>query len=276
MTPVPICSTPPVERSRGAPVGERIAAFAIVFAVVGFVALVVPAMQAYPGGTVWDSTTRGDDFWLNYLSDLQRGVALNGEPNARGATFAQAAMLVLAVGLGPVWWLVARLLRGQPALGRAVRITGVVGVLGALAVGVMPSDSCEGGHAVAIILGGVPGLVAAGLGTFGLAGRGGAEDVAAATGAAAVVVSLVDFSFYVERLVHGGPDLAAVAVLERVAILFVLVWMCAVAWTGARAPMKRVPVTTSSGRDAPDSPSAAGRRSAAAAPSRRSRVRPTR
>jgi hypothetical protein len=214
--------------------GERIAAFVIVFAVMGFVSLAVPAMQAYPGGTLWDTTTRGNDFWLNFLSDLQRGVALNGELNTRGSMLAQAAMLVLAMGLGPVWWLIARLMQGQPALGWAVRITGVAGVVGAIAVGVLPSDRFGGGHELATVLAGVPGLVAAGMATVGLAGRGGAEDIAAATGAAAVVVSLVDFTFYVERLVRGGPDLAAVAVLERVAILFVLVWMCAVAWTGAR------------------------------------------
>ena len=36
------------------------------FAVAAFVALVIPAMRAYPGGTVWDPTTRGNHFWLNH------------------------------------------------------------------------------------------------------------------------------------------------------------------------------------------------------------------
>src|SRR5579862_6625121 len=109
---------------------ERFAAAAIVAAVAGFVALVVPAMRAYPGGTVWDPTTRGNDFWLNYLSDLQRTVAINGEPNPTGARYAQGAMLLLAVGLGPVWWLLARLFPERVRLGRAVRGCGVVTVLG--------------------------------------------------------------------------------------------------------------------------------------------------
>jgi hypothetical protein len=212
---------------------ERFAAAAIVVAVAGFVALVVPAMRAYPGGTVWDPTTRGNDFWLNYLSDLQRTVAINGEPNPTGARYAQGAMLLLAVGLGPVWWLLARLFPERVRLGRAVRGCGVVTVLGAVAAGLLPSDRFADGHMFAILCGGAAGVAAASLATVGLAGQGPAERLAAFLGATTVAISVADLLLYVSRLTGAVVEIPPIAVLERTSLLLVLAWMCAVATSGA-------------------------------------------
>jgi hypothetical protein len=236
MTMTTVSSPPtPTASPRDRATADRIASCAIVAAVIGFLALIVPAMRAYPGGTAWDSTTRGSDFWLNYLSDLQRSVALNGEPNAEGSALAQAAMLVLAVGLAPLWWLVGRLFLGRPRLGRAVRLSGVAGVVGSIAVGLMPADRFGDGHALAIVLGGVPGLVATGLTVVGLASRGHTARVAAVTGGAMLLVSSADFLLYVGRLGRAGPDLTVIALLERMSIILVLLWMCTIAWQAARA-----------------------------------------
>jgi hypothetical protein len=229
------CPPAPSASLRDRATGERIASCAIVVAVAGFLALIVPAMRAYPGGTAWDSTTRGSDFWLNYLSDLQRSVALNGEPNTAGAALAQTAMLVLAVGLAPFWWLAARRFPERPLLGCAVRTSGLAGVVGSIAVGLMPSDRFGDGHSLAIVLGGVPGLVAAGLAVVGLAGRGRSARVAAVTGAVTVLVSSADFLLYVERLGRAGPDLPVIALLERLSIILALLWMCTIAWEADRA-----------------------------------------
>jgi len=223
---------PPASPRDRAP-GERIASCAVVAAVAGFLALIVPAMRAYPGGTAWDHTTRGSDFWLNYLSDLQRTVALNGQPNA-GAAFAQAAMLLLALGMGPFWWLATRLFSGRPRLVYAVRASGIGGVAGSIAVGLMPSDRFGGAHSLAIVVGGVPGLVAAGLAVIGLASRGRRARAAAMTGAVTVLVSSGDFLLYLDRLGRGGPELPIVALLERLSIILVLVWMCTIAWQAER------------------------------------------
>jgi hypothetical protein len=223
--------------ARSAAPADRAAAWAIVAAVTGFVGLAVPAMRAYPGGTVWNRASRGSDFWLNYLSDLQRSVALNGEPNAKGALYARAAMLVLALGLAPVWWLLPRRFPFAPRLGLAVRVCGMAGVAGALAVCVMPSDRFGSAHAFAIVLGGVPGLAAGVLATAGLA-AGRAEHPATIVGTAAMGLSVSDFVLYVERLASGGPELPVVAVLERLSILLVLAWMCVIARSGAR-PLSR-------------------------------------
>lgn len=233
MATLPPPSVPPRARDPLSP--ERVAAGAVLTAVAGFLGLIVPAMHAYPGGTVWDSTTRGSDFWFNYLSDLQRSVALNGQPNGDGAALAQAAMLALTVGMAPFWWLVARVFLDRPRLGWAVRATGVAGVAGSFAVGLMPSDRFGDGHMMAVVLGGVPGLLAAGLAVVGLAGRGRSARAPAAIGAATVLVSSTDFMLYVGSLRQAGPDLPVIAVLERMSILLVLTWMCAVAWHAVRA-----------------------------------------
>jgi hypothetical protein len=214
---------------------ERIARCAVVFCVIGFVALILPAMRDYPGGTVWDRTTRGSDFWFNYLSDLQRSVALNGAPNVEGSRFAQAATLVLALGLASTWWLAARLFPERPRLGRAVRVFGLVSVLGAIAAGLMPSDRFAGGHQLSVVLGGASGLVATGLAVVGMA-RGWRSEwlLLTALGTATLLVSGVDFFLYVQHFGLAGPPSPAGALLERVSTLLLLPWMCAIALHGAR------------------------------------------
>ena len=96
----------------------------VVATIAAFVALVVLAMRAYPGGTSWNASAPGHDFWLNYLCDLARPTALNGVPNPFGSTLAQAAMLALAVGLLPWWSLLARFVPSHPRAGRAMRVLG--------------------------------------------------------------------------------------------------------------------------------------------------------
>jgi hypothetical protein len=214
--------------------GERIARSVVFASVVGFVALLLPAMRDYPGGTVWDRTTRGSDFWFNYLSDLQRSVALNGEPNVEGARLAQAAMLVLAAGLASTWWLAARLLRERPRLGRAVRASGVASVLGAIAAALLPSDRFAVGHELSVVAGGASGLIATGLAVVGFAARWRSERLLlTALGSATLLVSGVDFLLYVEHLGRAGPPLALGPLLERVANILLLLWMSAIALNGA-------------------------------------------
>ncbi len=206
----------------------------MVLSVVGFVCLIVPSMRAYPGGTYWDPTTRGSDFWLNYLSDLQRSVALNGVPNAEGAALARAALLVLATGLAPLWWLVTLLLPGRPHLRMAIRFLGGAGVLASAAAGLLPSDRFGEGHALATVLGGLSGLAAAWLAVTGLVLRGRPVRPAAALGAATSVAAMVDFVLYAKRLREGGPDLMVIARLERLSVILLLAWMCVVAWQAVR------------------------------------------
>jgi hypothetical protein len=184
-------------------------------------------MTFYPGGTVWDRASRGSDFWLNYLSDLQRSVALNGEPNAAGSRFAQAAMLVFAAGLAAAWWLAARLSSDRPRLRRAMLYSGVVGIAGAFSAALLPSDRFANGHELAVIVGGASGLVATGLAVAGIADR--RSWLVTAIGSATVLVSAVDFFLYVQHLGRPEPPVPVGASLERVSTILLLLWLCAVA-----------------------------------------------
>jgi hypothetical protein len=208
----------------------RAASTAILAAEAAFVALLVPAIRAYPGGSDWHPAISGHDFWLNYLCDLTRRVALNGEPNQTGAVWAQAAMTALALGLVPVWWLVPRLFPSRALLGGTVRVLGSVAAAGTLAVILMPSDRFGPLHGISIILAGVPGLTAVLLAVYGLLREEPGPRVAAILGGAMLLVATVDFVLYVRQFGSGDPGPAAIAILERISTIFLLAWMAAVAW----------------------------------------------
>ncbi len=204
----------------------RAASAAMLFAAGAFVVLFALAVRAYPGGTDWDRAARGHDFWLNYICDLMRGTALNGQPNPVGSVLAQASAVALALGLLPLWWLLAHLLPSRARLGTAVRWLGSVAVVGLVAVVLMPSDRFGAWHAVAIALTGPPGLLAAVLAVAGLAREERAPRIAAGIGAALVLTSAVDLVLYFVYLSTIAP--VVVAVLEKAALVLLVAWMAAV------------------------------------------------
>jgi len=191
-----------------------------------FVVLFVLAVLEYPGGTDWDPRARGHHFWLNYLCDLTRSVALDGEPNPVGSVLAQAGTVVLALGLLPLWWLLPLLFTSRRRLGNAVRSLGSVCVTGAVAVVLLPSDRFGSWHSAAIIFAGPPGLFAALLGVAGLAREKPVDRISAAIGAAMLGVAAIDFILYVSFISGTGPMI--VAILEKVALILLLSWMVAI------------------------------------------------
>jgi hypothetical protein len=203
------------------------ASSAIALALGGFVVLIGMAMIAYPGGTSWDTATRGHDFWLNYLCDLERQTALNGESNLVGARLAQVAMFLLGMAAAPFWWSMPRLFAGGRGLSIAVRSLGTASICGMVGVVFFPSDRFGGLHPFLMALAGAPGLTAAGCSIVGLARR---ERIAAMIGGAALLVAAADFAFYAVQLSGTGAGPMAVAVLERVALMLILAWMGVVAW----------------------------------------------
>ena len=205
------------------------ASTAVRAAIVAFAALIVLAMRVYPGGTAWDRTTRGHDFWLNYLCDLARGVALDGEPNPLGSALARSAIVILALGLVPFFLSLPTLFPARARLGFAIRLLGSVGAVGAVAVGLLPNDRYGDVHVYAILTGGVPGLAAAALAVVGLVRAGPSLRLAAVSGCAMFAVSAVDLGLYLGHQVAASPAPMALAVLERCALLLVLAWMHLVA-----------------------------------------------
>ena len=213
---------------------DRRASVALVVCVLGFAGLMVSAMHLYPGGTWWDSTTRGYRFWQNFLCDLEWRVALNGQPNRVASRLAQAAMLILAVAFVPFWLAVPRLFE-SPRLGIAVRSLGIASVAGIVAVVLMPSDRFGVLHGIAVIAAGLPGLSAAGLATAGLLRGEPRPRIAGWTGASTLVFALTDFVLYVSHLVAHAEGTWLTAAAQKIALLLLLAWMLVVAGRSHRS-----------------------------------------
>jgi hypothetical protein len=205
---------------------------ALVAWVSAFVALIVPAMALYPGGTWWDPDAVGHRFWSNFLCDLEWRTALNGTPNPVGARLAEGGMFALVLAFVPFWPLAARLFADRARLAATVRALGWTSVLGMFAVALMPSERFGALHGVAVVIAGLPGLSAAVLAAAGqlLARR----TLPAAIGAAMVAFAIVDFVLYVHTMLHGGPGPLVLPVAQKLALLLLLSWMLVVAAAAPR------------------------------------------
>jgi len=212
----------------------RAASTAMLAAAGAFVVLFMLAVRAYPGGTDWDRAASGHHFWRNYLCDLARAVALDGEPNPVGCLLAQAGMVVLALGLLPLWWLLPHLFPSHARLGTAVRVLGSLAAAGALAAVLMPSDRFGAWHAVSIMLAVPPGLLGVLLAVGGLACEERVPRVGAGIGAAMLLTTGIDWVLYFYYLSGTAPMI--VAVLEKVALILLLAWMATVSVRVARHP----------------------------------------
>lgn len=197
----------------------------VLAATAAFVALIAFSMRAYPGGTSWDRTTRGHDFWLNYLCDLARPTALNGVPNPIGSALAQTAMIALAIGLVPWWSLVARLAPSHARAGRAMRALGATASVGIVAVVLLPGDRFGALHGFACVAASVPGLAAALLAVVALVRDRAAPRAAATVGLVTLAAGAACFALYVPDVLRITTATAAVAVLERVSLALLLAWM---------------------------------------------------
>jgi hypothetical protein len=196
-----------------------------------FVVLILLAMNAYPGGTVWDPTTRGHDFWQNYLCDLERAVALDGHSNGVGAVLARIAMASLGVGSLAFWNLLPEFFPDRRALARGARGFGVVSAVGILAVALLPGDRYPDLHPLLMLVAGGAGIVAAALSVTGLATRAAFWPLAI-LGSCAMAASAVDLALYVRQLFVDQPAPVVIAVLERVSLLLALAWVSLVALRG--------------------------------------------
>lgn len=208
---------------------DRALSNAIVVAIAGFSGLIVVAMAIYPGGNGWDRAAPGNDFWLNFLCDLERRVALDGKPNCVGSVLTQVAMLWLAGGLLALFWRLGRIFRARPRVAAAVRWLGGASVTGAAAVALMPADRFGDAHGLAIVIGGVPGLAAALVSVVEMRRHEAAPRITTRIGVVMLVVSCADFALYVRQLFGEDPGPRALAILERASLILILVWMALVA-----------------------------------------------
>jgi len=207
----------------------RLTSAAILASIAGFVALELPAMLLYPGGTWFDTRARGHRFWQNFLCDLEWRVALNGQPNPVGSRLAQAAVLVLTLGLAPFWIAVGGLLRERGRLAASVRLLGLVATAGTVAVTLMPSDRFGTLHGAAVLTSGVPGLTAAALAVVGLLLAGPRPRIEGWLGAAMLSFATVNFVLYAAHYLAGVEGTPLVPMMQKMALFFLLAWMAGVA-----------------------------------------------
>jgi hypothetical protein len=108
-------------------------------------------------------------------------------------------------------------------------VLGAATVPCAIAVVLLPTDRFSALHGVAIVVAGTLGLGTTVLAMKGLLVDPRAPRLVVALGAVALGIASADFVLYVRELTMGGPAQVAVAVLERLATLFVLAWMASAA-----------------------------------------------
>jgi hypothetical protein len=213
----------------------RLNAVAIFCSVAGFSALEAWAMHLYPGGTFWDRAAVGHSFWENYVCDLEWELALDGLPNHLGARMARAAVVVLVAGFVPFWLALPALLPQRSRAGTAIRGLGLASVVGLFAVAWMPSDRAGALHGAAVITASIPGMAATGLAVAGLLGGEPRPRVAGWTGATLLGFAAADLALYVSHLVRHVEGTPLVVVLEKIAVLLLLIWMLEV---GARIALR--------------------------------------
>ncbi len=197
----------------------------------GFTAL---AIWKYPGGTQWAPTAPGHDFWHNFLCDLLRNPSISGAPNPQGARFALFGFFALLLALGSLYSLTPSLLALRPRLGRQLSTLGIASCVLLSAVPLTPSNHSASLHALAVLGGGVPALLAfAGL-IGALAVDPGISKTLRVHSLLLLVGTCVALAEFAREALLHQPGLAWLPALNRVLWLMLLPWILLVTATGYR------------------------------------------
>lgn len=201
----------------------------LVAAVLASISIFAIGAAVYPGGTHFDHRVVGHDFWLNTLCDVARSTALDGAPNHVGSTLARIAMTIFVVAVGATLAVLPGLAGANARTRGLVRVLACLATCGAVAVVHLPTDRYGELHAVAIVLAGVPAIVATSVGWIALLRERARHLVLALLGGSFLLVSAADFGVYVHEIATAGPPQVLLPILERLATILALAWMIAVA-----------------------------------------------
>ncbi len=201
------------------------------------------AMAAYPGGSHFNPTSTGHQFWSNYLCDLLNERALNTKPNPVASSLTRVALVVLNLGLLALWYALPLLLPRQPVLGAWVRRLGTLSVLAGFTIP-FTREALQFLHAKSIVLAGLPALVAVGLVSVAafkesVHSESGHEDsghkqsaelrALSVLGATLFLLSGSSFALYVSYAYFDGVATELIPTLQKLAALLLLAWMLWVA-----------------------------------------------
>jgi hypothetical protein len=183
------------------------------------------AAALYPGGSWVDRGQPGYGLWNNFLCDLARDRAINRSPNP-GAAWGRAGQWTLELAAA-VFWLCVPALFVPPRHARAVRACGLLSTLGLVLVP-LTSDAL---HALALLVGGIPGLAAVALTVRGLRQR----PALALLGLGTLVLAATDLGLYLAH--RGYPVPMVITALQRIVLVAAAIWMvgCALALVSRRA-----------------------------------------
>ncbi len=181
------------------------------------------AAGRYPGGSWVDLRQTGHHFWANFVCDLGRDPAVNGDPNP-GAHWGQNGQWTLILAVAVFWWTLPVLF----PIGRWSRVVRVAGSISSLGFLLVPLTR-EGPHALALLAAGLPGLAAAVIGAFALWPR----KALAILGWVALSLSAADLVLYLHH--REGLVPLVVPLLQRLALSAAAVWMAACAVTALRS-----------------------------------------
>ncbi len=109
----------------------------------GFVLLMAIAMWAYPGGTYRDDATEGYIFSQNFLSDLGRWSAWNGDQNFYAAFLFNFSFVVIGIVFTLFFKMLPSLFSAEVRLRKLTAIGSGAGILGGLCligIGFTPAD----------------------------------------------------------------------------------------------------------------------------------------
>ncbi len=207
-------------------VHHRIAAIAVLPPLLAFAALMLLAMSAYPGGTWEDPHAAGHSQVRNFLCDLTRPVAINGQPNPTGAKFAELGLYAYVVALGPFFFVTPALFSDKKRLGRMVWICGVLCSLGGIAIVALPSWMVGPRmHGALVLSTAVPGLLAALGATLGAWTTSTPSRPIRLAAAATLVLTAVTVAVFAGQIARGAETTTGLPVLEKLAILMSMAWM---------------------------------------------------
>lgn len=124
------------------------------------------AMNHYPGGTYADPKTIGYSWSGNWLSDLGRVTAINGNDNSTSARIFNTSIVTLGVSLLVFFLASIRAFEEQDLGSISTMLAGLFASIGLIGIGLTPVDIHYGPHIASLLAWIVPMLCLGGLFTY--------------------------------------------------------------------------------------------------------------
>jgi hypothetical protein len=205
---------------------RSLTALAVLPPLLAFATLMLLAMSEYPGGTWEEHDAVGHSQVRNFLCDLTRPIAINGQANALGARYAELGLYAYVIALGPFFLITPWLFADKRRLGRVVWICGALCSLGGIAIVALPSWMIGPlMHGVLVLTTAVPGLIAALGATLGAWTTSTPRREIRFAAAATLVATAVTVAVFARQIARGEETTTGLPVLEKAAISLSMVWM---------------------------------------------------